>query len=195
MDIVIRSLYCLKCSLQFDLKYVFDVHLSIVHGGKLDIKEEPDSQLLVIHEAKELEIENQQDKENTLKNESKRMKMSLKTASGHKGKKQFKCDICYISFGLRGHLNKHVSTVHEGKKPFKCKIFDVQFEVKHKLNEHIASVHEERNHFKCCFCKAMFEQMPDLNKHIASVHEGSFEHFLKSCPVRFSPKIVSREDF
>ena len=30
---------------------------------------------------------------------------------------------------------------------------------------------------------------------IAPVHEGSFEHFLKSCPTRFSPKIVSREDF
>ena len=72
--------------------------------------------------------------------------------------------------------------------------FEKRIECAYCINS-IASVHEERNHFKCCFCKAMFDKMPDLNKHIASVHEGSFEHFLKSCPTRFSPKIVSREDF
>ena len=68
MDVKISHLYCYECSLQFDTKYVFDIHLSVTHGKKLDIKQEPDSQPSVIHEAKELEINNK-DEENTQKNE------------------------------------------------------------------------------------------------------------------------------
>ena len=57
-----RDLYCYECYLQFDIKHVFDVHLSVVHGEKLDIKQEPDSQPSVIYEAKELEIKHQGEK-------------------------------------------------------------------------------------------------------------------------------------
>ena len=34
--------YCEKCSLQFDKKMIFDMHLSIVHKEVVDIKEKPD---------------------------------------------------------------------------------------------------------------------------------------------------------
>ena len=56
MDIKISHLYCYECSLQFDTKYVFDIHLSVTHGKKLDIKQEPDSQASLIPETKEFEI-------------------------------------------------------------------------------------------------------------------------------------------
>ena len=75
MEVLMRDLYCYECSLQFDIKYVFDVHLSVVHGEKLDIKQEPDSQHSVICEAKEVEIKHQGE-ENTQKNESKTKKVS-----------------------------------------------------------------------------------------------------------------------
>ena len=81
-----RDLYCYECYLQFDIKHVFDVHLSVVHGEKLDIKQEPDSQPSVIYEAKELEIKHQGE-ENTQKNESKRRKVSNKRASEQKIRK------------------------------------------------------------------------------------------------------------
>ena len=42
MDGSFKYLYCFECSLQFDKKYVLDVHLSVVHGEMLDIKQETD---------------------------------------------------------------------------------------------------------------------------------------------------------
>ena len=89
MEVLMEDLYCYECSLQFDIKYVFNVHLSVVHGEKFDIKQEPDSQPSGIHEAKEIETKHQDD-ENTWKDKSKRRKLSIKTASE---KEHFKCDI------------------------------------------------------------------------------------------------------
>ena len=36
-----RDLFCDKCSLQFDKKYVFDLHLSLVHEEEIKVKSEP----------------------------------------------------------------------------------------------------------------------------------------------------------
>ena len=36
----LNDFYCLRCSLQFDNKSIFDMHLSIVHKEKNQIKEE-----------------------------------------------------------------------------------------------------------------------------------------------------------
>ena len=33
--------FCDKCTLQFDKKYVFDLHLSLVHGVEMKVKSEP----------------------------------------------------------------------------------------------------------------------------------------------------------
>ena len=56
MDVLIRDFYCYDCSLQFNTKYVFDVHSSVVHAKKLDIKQESDTQSLDILEVKELKM-------------------------------------------------------------------------------------------------------------------------------------------
>ena len=34
------DLYCTKCSLQFDKRIIFDMHLSIVHKETIDINKE-----------------------------------------------------------------------------------------------------------------------------------------------------------
>ena len=35
-----RDFFCERCSLQFGKKYVFDLHLSLVHGEKIEVKVE-----------------------------------------------------------------------------------------------------------------------------------------------------------
>ena len=126
MEVLMRDLYCYECSLQFDTKHVFDVHLSVVHDKKLEIKQEYDSQPLVVPEPKELEII-QPDEENCNENALKRRKVSIKKTKSVHEKKQFKCDICTVEFGAKGNLNRHFGTVHEGKKQFKCDICNAKF--------------------------------------------------------------------
>ena len=153
MEVLIRDLYCYECSLQFDTKYVLDVHLSVAHGEKLEINQEPDSQHSVIPEAKGLEIK-LQDEEINWKKQSKRRKGSMKMVSGHKGKEKFKCEICDASFRVKGSLNKHVSIVHEGKKQFLYDICNANFGQKSDLNKHVATVHDGKKQFKCGICEA-----------------------------------------
>ena len=38
-----RDLFCILCKLQFGKKLVFDLHLSLVHGEKVEIKKEAKS--------------------------------------------------------------------------------------------------------------------------------------------------------
>ena len=40
-QIILRDFYCEKCSLQFGKKYVYDLHLSLVHGQEIKVKKEP----------------------------------------------------------------------------------------------------------------------------------------------------------
>ena len=35
--------YCVRCSLQFDKKTIFEMHLAIVHQEKVKVKKEPNS--------------------------------------------------------------------------------------------------------------------------------------------------------
>ena len=40
-QVILRDWYCEKCSLQFDKKYVYDLHLTLVHGQGIKVKTEP----------------------------------------------------------------------------------------------------------------------------------------------------------
>ena len=80
--------------------------------------------------------------ENSCKIESKGRKGSINIASGHEGKKQFKCDICNVKFGQMSKLKLHVATVHEGKRPFNCNICNANFGQKGNMNSHVATVHD-----------------------------------------------------
>ena len=97
---MLRHLFCEKCSLQFGKKYVFDLHLSLVHGEKIEVKKEP----------KICEENLQEHQENE------------KDLPDHEIDNCLKCNICDSSFKSKRNLKNHTASVHEGKKPFKCNI-------------------------------------------------------------------------
>ena len=150
---ILWDLYCFQCSLQFEKKSIYDLHLSIIHNYKsrreIVIKSEPEGIEL---------LPTLSDIQPTPKEEQ--------------GKKQFNCDFCEKSFKTKKTNNIHTVSVHEGMKPFQCKSCDYKSSQKGGLYQHIASVHEAKNPFQCQFCDKYFTAKQKLVIHIASVHEG-----------------------
>ena len=122
-----RDLFCMQCLLQFDKKYVFDLHLSLVHDKKVEIKTELNSDF----------SESQVDADTISKD--------------HERKRSYECEICDYSSSTKGKLKLHVKAVHEKKKLFKCVICDKNFSQKSSLKTHIKSVHEEKKPFNVKF--------------------------------------------
>ena len=54
---ILQDLFCFLCSLQFDKKAIYDMHVKIIHGWEIKIKQEPKD-------------ENQQSLKDTLKQDS-----------------------------------------------------------------------------------------------------------------------------
>ena len=88
------DLFCEKCTLQFDKKYVFDLHLSLVHGQKRKVRKEP-----------LIDVENFQEPQ-----------ISENNLSDHETEDCLKCNICDSSFKSKKELKNHIRSVHEGKK-------------------------------------------------------------------------------
>ena len=157
--------FCKKCSLQFGKKYVYDLHLSLVHGEKMEVKTEP-----LNSEENSTKIKNELTncKE---KFQDSRETVGEKEASYHVVHKSIKCNICDATFKTNQNLKKHIRSIHEGKS-FKCKSCDATFTQKERLNRHVALNHEGEKPFKCNICDASFTQKGKMNGHIAEVHEG-----------------------
>ena len=68
-----QDLFCSQCFLQFDKKYVFDLHLSLVHGKKLVIK----------NEASEISFDESREEEESVKNKEKWLKSGRQKKGDH----------------------------------------------------------------------------------------------------------------
>ena len=158
--------YCEKCSLHFGKKIVFDLHLSLVHGEKIGVKNEPQ----ISKETFQVHQRNQEDFSDRVSDIC------------------FKCDVCDSIFKTKQNLERHVASVHEGRKPFKCDFCNANFAHKHQLKRHVASVHENKKPFKCDSCDASFARKDKLNGHIASVHEKTKPFKCDFCDTSFAQK-------
>ena len=106
------DMFCNKCTLQFDKKYVFDLHLLLVHGEKMaEVKIEPG-----------ISEDNFQE-----------LQASEPVFPDHVVDIGLKCKTCDASFEEKGDLIGHVSSVHEGKKPFKYNTCDASFTKKQSI--------------------------------------------------------------
>ena len=149
---LLRDLFCLQCSLQFNGKYVFSLHQKLVHGSKdLDMKKE------IIPEKSD------QESRNDAKTNAQSPLLLVD--------EEFNCNDCNADFPSRSHLHSHIESFHEDKKQFKCNICDASFTQKGNLNLHIKSVHEGKKSFKCSICDYKFSRKQLLNNHMVSVHE------------------------
>ena len=91
-----QDFFCTQCSLQFGKKYVFDVHLSLVHGKK---------DVTITNEGSKISFgESQKDGDSNTKNIENR--------------KSFRCEICDYRCSKNSIMKKHVESVHDGKRPF-----------------------------------------------------------------------------
>ena len=108
----LKDWYCSRCSLQFDKKIIYDMHLSIVHKESVKIKEEPltcenetnlgSEKALFMCEFCDSEFETE-------------IILNQHILSYHKENKPFKCDICDYRCSRRSNLKRHVESVHEKK--------------------------------------------------------------------------------
>ena len=128
--IMSKQLFCERCSLQFVKKCVFDLHLSVVHGEKIEVK-----------------VESPICEENLHESQISGTKFSYEEV--HEKEKSFKCNVCYVRFTRTSSLKHHMNSVHEGKKPFQCNTCDAKYARNFRLKEHMESVHEGKKPFLC----------------------------------------------
>ena len=92
--------FCEKCSLQFGKKYVYDLHLSLVHGEKMEVETEP------------LNSEKKSIKNELLNCEEKFQEpqetVGEKEASYLVVHKSIKCNICDATFKTNQNLKNHI---------------------------------------------------------------------------------------
>ena len=136
MEKINKDFFCKDCKLQFGKKYVFDLHLSLVHGKQMiEVKPEPIVCEETFQEPKffekgssethgqniEVKCEPFTSKENVQETEvfEKDSSKGLKRLAGsvQKNKKPFKCNICDAAFARNHQLKVHKDSVHERKKP------------------------------------------------------------------------------
>jgi len=145
---ILWDLYCFQCSLKFEQKSTYDMHLSLIHNqakkkNTFCIKSEPE----------EVEISNHSTIQSKHKEEQELIK---KNALPNEKKRSFKCEFCEKCFSGKTSVNKHIASVHEGKKSFKCKACDHSFSEKCNLKTHVTAVHEGKKLYHCERCDYSF---------------------------------------
>ena len=98
--------------------------------------------------------------------------------------KNFKCQICDVTFSQNHRLMLHIATVHEERKPNNSDVQVVSYKFK-DLNDQnkttirerkdtVNEVHEEKMQpMKCSYCNEEFPGMARLNQHIGDFHNES----------------------
>ena len=130
------DLHCFQCSLQFEKKSIYDMHLSLIHSYKSKTNIFDDK---IKSEPKEIESSNHAShiqSKHILETEK-----IKKVDSTNKKNRLFKCGYCGKYFSKKQSMNCHVTSVHEGKKPFKCEYCDHVFGQNCYMQQHVASVH------------------------------------------------------
>ena len=132
--------FCQICSLQFDNKFVYDLHISLLHktpnttaqsiDDEKSIKQDNDFSTQPIKEEIDISID-----ENILQ-------ITKNTNLSNKSK-----------------VKSPISSINKGQKTNECLICDGKFSTKRSLKQHIKSHHKEK--LQCVsFCKKKIQLVP-----------------------------------
>ena len=178
-----KDSFCYQCTLQFDNRSIYDLHLKLVHkqifqtksmkkepksikstkrGSKIVAKLGSNVQIVTVHHERktfEFKVCNY-----TTSHEG---NYDRHIASVHEGKKPKTCHLCDYTY-----LEKHLDSIHKRNKPFQCDFCSYTYSQEFSLKKHVASVHDGKKPFECDFCKNKFSQKSDLKRHVVSVHDG-----------------------
>ena len=114
--------FCQICSLQFGNKFVYDLHLSLLHknlntkaqsiNDEKSIKKEIDFSIQPIKE--EIDISIQDNILKATKNPSTSNEIKSPITSSNRGQKTYRCPICDGKFSIKGNLKQHIdlSLIH-----------------------------------------------------------------------------------
>ena len=149
---IMKYLFCELCSLQFDKKYVYDVHMTLVHKKTL-CPQSKTEETVVKKENEDLSEEANFD---FVQNSTTKGSVNKNTVAIHEEKNSHKCSICGYSCATKRNMKVHTEVIHEGIKPYKCSICDYSFSRKDKLKNHIDAVHEGKKPHKCSICDHYF---------------------------------------
>ena len=104
MNIAKKEWFCFPCSIQFDSKHVYSLHLKLLHKDMILTKS-------IIKQLESYEPV-----------ASEEMSISSNQIATHQNeRKTFDYKNCQYSFTQRDHLNVHIASIREENKPLKCK--------------------------------------------------------------------------
>ena len=144
MDCIQKDQYCTQCSLKFDNKCIYDLHIRLVHV-KLKEKNTNEQQT-----NKSFHCE---DKPKAKPNYAKQSASRQTKDEQYQRKKRLKCESYEYSCKENVDMDKHVASVHKVKKHIRCEICGYGFSQERDLNRHVLSVHEKKKAFTCEYCE------------------------------------------
>ena len=195
------DLYCEKCSLQFDKKYEYDLHLTLAHEQEIKVKKEPKTCKENFEELQQSEIVFS----DHISHDVDKSKQNLKPPidSIQEGKKAVQCNICGASFSKIATFKKHILSDHISHVLHLAQVHEQ--EIKVKMDPTIIEEHfEELQHrkkllsgdisnvvdksFQCDKCNSFFKSKWNLKRHIESVHEKKLLLNLQNCLKKRTPR-------
>ena len=156
-----KEFYCFQCSLQFENRTIYDMHLKLLHEYENHAKSIFGVEIK--QKMKESHVLSQSNINFSNSQVVKHINIeSLKQGIGSLRKKILNCNICNSLFVSKQQLKIHIFSVHEGKKLFQCDYCDTSFTQKGNLKVQVQSVHEGKKSFACSSCGARFSQRNNL---------------------------------
>ena len=177
------DMFCKKCSLQFDKKYVFDLHLKLVHGEKIEAKS-----VLIKSEVK-TEVKEEPFEKFEAREQGGIDFITSKDFDLSFNESEFpteKTD-CALKHKIREETNESSAPLKKFKQDCnlpnhyaKSKTIEKKTDLKMaSVKDNTSAILDSNKDFstvlKCSICLEVFGERNDLKKHIIKVHVNSIK--------------------